>query len=165
MGNSEEEHKFFVVRVPRGYEVDLMFLIRHRIEVFNLPIYSAFYLDEQDGIVFIEADDYDTVVRAVRYFRGAVAFKEPLSWSEVEKYLEKFQVKYERREEEGEVKIEPGIMVEIVDGPFAGQKGRVVSVKKNKVWVDLVAGGAILVPIPIEYVKPVEEKEFYKRRS
>lgn len=157
--NDENQPKFFVVRVPRGREVDLIFLIRHRIQTFGLPIYSIFSPEDQEGVLFVEAEDYDTVLRAVRHFRGALAFRDPLPWEEVEGYLQQFQVKYEKRvEEKEEIKIEPGIIVEIIDGPFSGQKGRVISIKKKKVWVDLIAGGAMLVPVPIEYVKPVEEK-------
>ena len=155
--NEKQEGQFFIVRVPRGREVEVIFLIRHRVRLYNLPIYAVFNPEDQEGVLFVEASDYDTVVRAVRHYRGAQVFRDPIRWEEVVSYLQPFQVKYERKEEEEEVsKIEPGIIVEIIDGPFQGQKGRVVTIKKKKVWVDLMAGGAMLVPIPLEYVKPAE---------
>lgn len=151
----EQSIKFFVVRVPRGREIDVIFLIRHRTKLFNLPIYSVFTPEDQEGVLFVEALDYDSVLRAVRHYRGVQVFRDPMKWEDIESYLQPFQVKYELREEEKEEeRIEPGVIVEIIDGPFQGQKGRVVSVKKKKVWVDLLGGGAMLVPIPIEYVKP-----------
>jgi transcription antitermination factor NusG len=154
---SEESVKFFIVRVPRGREIDVIFLIRHRTKLFSLPIYSVFTPEDQEGVLFVEALDYDSVLRAVRHYRGVQVFRDPMKWEDIESYLQPFQVKYELREEEKEEeKIEPGVIVEIIDGPFQGQKGRVVSVKKKKVWVDLLGGGAMLVPIPIEYVKLAE---------
>ncbi|MGQ4890978.1 MAG: KOW motif-containing protein [Candidatus Njordarchaeia archaeon] len=156
--NESQKAQFFIVRVPRGREVEVIFLIRHRVKLYNLPIYAVFNPEDQEGVLFVEAADYNTVVRAVRHYRGAQVFPDPMSWEEIVSYLQPFQVKYERKEEEEEEagKIEPGTIVEIIDGPFQGQKGRVVTVKKKKVWVDLMAGGAMLVPIPIEYVKPAE---------
>ncbi len=150
--------KFFIVRVPRGREVDVIFLIKYRTQIYDLPIYSVFNPEDQEGVLFVEAEDYETVVRSVRHYRGAQVFPEPMSWEEVKDYLQPFLVKYEKKVvQEGEVKIEPGMIVEIINGPFQGQKGRVVSIKKKKVWVDLMIGGAMLVPISIEDVKPVQE--------
>ena len=149
---------FYIVRVPRGKEVDLMFLIKTRVELYDLPIYSVFAPEDQEGVIFIETDDYDAVIQAIRYFRGASVIKEPLEWEEVRDFLKVFLTKYEVVEKaEEEIAIEPGMIVEIIDGPFQGQRGRVVSVKKNKVWVDLHARGAMLVPLTYEQVKPAEE--------
>lgn len=151
---------FYIVKVPKGKETDLMFLIRTRVELYDLPIYSVFAPEDQEGIVFIETDDYKALIQAVRYFRGVQVIGEPLEWDDVKEYLKVFLTKYEIPAERGaeeEVRIEPNMIVEIIDGPFQGQRGRVVSVKKNKVWVDLHARGAMLVPLSYDQVKPVED--------
>ena len=155
----KNESKIYLVQLPQGRELQLIFLIKWRAEVLGLPIKSAFAPKSQGGIVFVEAADYDTVVRAVRNFRNAVVLKEPMPFSEAEKYLREFEVKYEREiEEEGkEFELIPGMIVEIIDGPFKGRRARIVSISKKKVWVDLMAGGALLIEVDMDQVIPVEE--------
>ncbi len=154
-----EEGKLYLVQVPQGRELQLIFLIKWRAEVLGLPIKSAFTPKSQSGIVFVETDDYDTVVRAVRNFRNAVVLKDPMPFSEAESYLREFEIKYEREiEEEGEeVELVPGMIVEIIDGPFKGRRARIVSISKKKVWVDLMAGGALLIEVDMDHIVPMEE--------
>lgn len=159
VGDTEEKKDIYLVQLPRGRELQLIFLIKWRAEVLGLPIKSAFAPKSQSGIVFVEASDYDIVVRAVRNFRNAVVLKDPMDFSEVEKYLREFEVKYEReREEEGkEFELIPGMIVEIISGPFKGKKARIVSISKKKVWVDLMGGGALLIEVDMDQVSPIEE--------
>ena len=161
---SEEEttvtdSKIFLVQVPHGRETQLIFLIKWRAEVLGLPIKAAFAPKSQSGVIFVEADDYDVVVRAVRNFRNAIALREPLSFKDAEQYLREFEVKYEREvvKEEKKIELIPGMIVEIIDGPFKGRKARIVSLAKKKVWVDLMGGGALLIEVDIDHVVPLEE--------
>lgn len=155
-GEEVDEFQIYVVKVPAGREVQLIFLIKWRAEVLGLPVVAAFSSKSQDGVVFVEAPDYDTVVRAVRNFRHAVVLPEPLALDNVEQYLREFKVKYEReivKEEKPE--LYPGMIVEIISGPFKGRKARIVSLTKKKAWVDLMGGGALLVEIDIDHIAPV----------
>ena len=153
------DSKIFIVRVPSGRETQLIFLIKWRSEVLGLPIKAAFTTHSQDGVVFIEAEDYDTVVRAVRNFRNAVALPEPLSFEDTIQYLRELEVKYERElaKEEKKVELVPGMIVEIIDGPFKGRKARIVSLAKKKVWVDLIGGGALLIEVDMDHIIPAED--------
>ncbi|GEM_PF-2300987 len=155
----DKQRKFFAVKVPAGREMQLIFLIKWRTEVLKLPIYSAFMLGGGTGVVIVEADNYDAVVRAVKNFRYAAAFPDELSFEDVKEYIERFEVKYERVIVEEEVKIEQGMIVEIIDGPFKGQRARVVSVGKKKAWVDLMGGGALLVEVDLKHLAPVKTEK------
>ena len=85
--------------------------------------------------------------------------REPLSFKDAEQYLREFEVKYEREvvKEEKKIELIPGMIVEIIDGPFKGRKARIVSLAKKKVWVDLMGGGALLIEVDIDHVVPLEE--------
>ncbi|MHA1616019.1 MAG: KOW motif-containing protein [Candidatus Njordarchaeales archaeon] len=156
----KSDRKFFAVKVPAGRELQLIFLIKWRTELLKLPIYSAFTIGSGTGVVIVEADNYDSVVRAVKNFRYAAALPDELSFEDIEQYLEGFEVKYERAvAEKEEVKIEQGMIVEIIDGPFKGQKARVVSVGKKKAWVDLMGGGALLVEVDINHLSPIRTEK------
>lgn len=154
----ESNGKIYIVQVPSGREIQLIFLIKWRSEVLGLPIKSAFTTRNQNGIVFVEAEDYDVVVRAVRNFRNAIVLKDPLKFAEAERYLKELEVKYEREitKEEKKIELLPGMIVEIVDGPFKGKKARIVSLSKKKAWVDLMGGGALLIEVDIDNIVPSE---------
>jgi len=154
----DQDSRIYIVRVPTGRELQLIFLIKWRAEVLGLPIRSVFAPVSQTGTIFVEADDFDTVVRAVRNFRNAAVIPDPMAFDEALPYLKEFEVKYERElvREEKKIELVPGMIVEIIDGPFKGRKARIVSLAKKRVWVDLMGGGALLIEVDLEHVKPVE---------
>ncbi|MHA1675780.1 MAG: KOW motif-containing protein [Candidatus Njordarchaeales archaeon] len=162
----KEDKKFFMVKVPTGRETQTIFLIKYRTELLNLPIYSAIFSQDLSGLIFVEADDYETVMRAVKNLRSVVVFEEPLSANKLigknkdegeMDILSSFKIKYPEKKELEEKHLEPGIIVEIIDGPFKGRKARIVSISKKRVWVDLMhGGGALLVEVNIDHIRPTE---------
>lgn len=156
----ESENKVFAVKIPNRSRKKLLFLIKLRTKIKDLPIYSAFLTEDQDGLIFVEAEDKDTIIDAVRGFRYASVLSEPLKPETLKSYLDNFTVKYKEKpkEEEEEKVLNVGTTIKITDGPFAGTKARVVSLREDKVWVDLGGGGgggAQLVEIEVENVKPL----------
>lgn len=152
--------KFFVVQVPRNKNIDVLELIRVRKNLMNLPIYSAVILEEHPDLIFVEADNFLAVAQAVAYFRYARAIEEPLSPVEVERLLRglKEVISRERAiEEEKVVEFQVGQIVKIVRGPFKDRKARIVSVSKNKLFVDLMSGATLLIEISPEDVELVNE--------
>jgi len=156
----EEFPKIFVVRVPKGRGLDLLYLIQLRKQLLGLPIYSAFLMDEHPDLVFVEADDYFAVAKSVAFFRYARALDSPLSPSECSALLESLIRSAERMreaEEEEELKLEVGQIVRIIRGPFKDRRARVVSVSKNKVFLDLMSGATLLIEVKPEDIEPVSE--------
>mgnify|MGYP003878420679 CR=1 FL=1 len=159
---SERQPNIYVVKVPKGKGLDLIYLIQLRKELFKLPIYSAVILDEHPDLIFVEAQDYASVAKAVAYFRYVRAFEEPLSPSEYEGLIGSLQKALERAEEieeAEELKFEVGQIVKIIRGPFKDRKARIVSVSKNKLFLDLMSGAMLLIEVKPEDVKPITEEE------
>lgn len=155
---SGERPEVFAVKVPNRSRTKLLFLIRLRTNIKDLPIYSAFLNEDQEGLVFVEAENKNAVVEAVRGFRYASVLSEPVKPERVDSYLEAFKVKYKEKPKEEEQVLNVGTIVKVVKGPFSGTKARVVSVREDKVWVDLGGGGgggAQLVEIKAESVRPI----------
>lgn len=154
----EEAPPVFPVKIPSRSRKKLLFLIQLRTRIKDLPIYSAFLTEEQDGLLFVEAENHQAIVEAVRGFRYASVLEEPVKPERVSSYLDSFKVKYKEKPKEEEKEIQTGMIVEVVKGPFSGVKARVVSIREDKVWVDLGGGGgggAQLVEIQAENVKPI----------
>ena len=153
-----EAPKIYVVKVPKGRGIDLLYLIQLRRELLKLPIYSAIVLDEHPDLVFVEANDFPSVAKAVAYFRYARVFEDPLTQSEYENFMESIDRVLERAEEieeAEEIKFEVGQIVRIVRGPFKDRRARVVSVSKNKLFLDLMSGAMLLIEVKPEDVEPV----------
>ncbi len=159
----EKSPKIYVVKVPKGRGLDLLYIIQLRRELFKLPIYSALILDNHPDLIFVEADDYPSVAKAIAYFRYTRAFEEPLSVSEYEELMDSLKgimESVEKVREGEELKFEIGQIVEIVKGPFKGKKARIVSVSKNKLFLDLMSGAMLLIEVKPEDVRiAMEEAE------
>jgi len=158
----EESPKIFVVRVPKGRGIDLIQLIQLRKQLLKLPIYSAIVLEEHPDLVFVEAKDFVAVAKAVAYFKYARPIDTPLSPTECEGLIDaisKAIEKAEEIEEVEEIKFEIGQIVRIIRGPFKDRKARVVSVSKNKLFLDLMSGAMLLIEVKPEDVEPCTEKQ------
>ena len=158
--SEEEIPKIFVVKVPKGRGIDLIHLIQLRKQLLKLPIYSAVVLEEHPDLVFVEANDFVSVAKAVAYFRYARPFETPLSPTEYYNLvdsLKKALEKAEGIEEVEEIKFEIGQIVRIIRGPFKDRKARVVSVSKNKLFLDLMSGAMLLIEVKPEDVEPVSD--------
>lgn len=152
--------KIFVVRVPKGKGVDLLNLIQLRKQLLNLPVYSAVMLSEHPDLIFVEADNYVAVAQAVAYFKYARALETPLSPTECSNLIESIVKALEKPEEVVEAeeeRFEVGQIVRIIRGPFKDRKARVVSVSKNKIFLDLMSGAMLLIEVKPEDVEPINE--------
>ena len=141
----------YALRTIGGKEEILVDTIANKAIENNLQIYSVFRIEEIKNYVFIEGEEEDVikVVKELPHVRNFL--KNPLDIKEFEKYLE----------EKVEIKIEIGDIVEIIGGPFKGQKGRVTKVDEVKKEVTLeLLETAIPLPLTIsmDMVKIVEKK-------
>ncbi|MFA4720345.1 transcription elongation factor Spt5 [Pyrococcus kukulkanii] len=146
--------KIFAVRVTQGQEENTARLIYSKVRTYNLPIYAILAPSKVKGYIFIEAPNksaVDEAIRGIRHARGVLPGEIP--FSEIEHFLE---------EKPAVSGLEPGDIVELISGPFKGEKAKVVRVDeaKDEIVVELI--GAI-VPIPVtvrgEYVRLISKRQ------
>jgi len=157
-----EYPKIFVVQTQRGREIQLLFLIKERIRVKGLKIRSAWILRDQDRVVFIEADDYRDVIDAIRGFPYTVLLSySPLPLQEAKQFLDKLLIR--KPEVAKEIKLEPGVWVKITGGVFRGKRGRIVSIEKKRVLVELSDLPGFPVEVTRDDIEPLPESEIPKK--
>ncbi len=128
-------------------------LIKENIEQQNLEVRSLFYIPELKGYLFLEGDMPDVMkaIYGVKFVKNLI--KEPVQLSTLERYL---------KAEKQVVEIDEGDIVEVLSGPFKGEKAKVVKVDTNKkeIVIELLEAA---VPIPItismNIVRIIEKKK------
>lgn len=127
------------IRTTTGRENAVIDTISTKIQARKLPIKSIFYTDELRGYVFIEGEqeDIENSIKGVPHVRGLINKVVEL------KDLEKFMIPEKR-----EIKYDIGDVVEIVGGPFKGEKAKITRVDetKNEVTLELLEA---VIPIPV----------------
>lgn len=143
----------YCVRVISGREMHAIELIKQNIEQQNLEIKSLFYIPELKGYLFLEGEMPDVMkaIYGVKFVKNLI--KEPVELSSLERYL---------KTEKQVVEIDEEDIVEVLSGPFKGEKAKVTKVDPNKkeIVIELLEAA---VPIPItismNIVRVVEKKK------
>ena len=139
--NNEEKKKnvILTVRVTTSREDVVIDSIETNIKNKKLPIKSLIHPEELRGYVFIEGDpaDIEDAIKNVPYVRGIIRKEVPLT--EIEKFI---------IPEKQEIKIEQGDVIEIITGPFKGEKGKITRTDETKkeITVELLEAA---IPIPV----------------
>jgi len=141
----------YAVRTIGGKEEIVVEQIANKAIANGLQIYSVFKIEEMKGYVFVEGEleDIEIIIKDVSGVRSII--RESIPIEQLEKFLEPKKT---------EVEIEVGDIVEVVGGPFKGQKGKVTRVDKIKreVTIEILE---VAVPIPVtisvDLVKVVKE--------
>jgi len=134
---------FFVVRTINGREELCAKFIALKTKARNLPIKAILATPKTPGYVYIEADHPFTVERAIQgvklargMFVSAIDANEVLGLIKEEPLLEKLKI---------------GDMIEVVRGPFAGHRGKVLRIRKRKHEVEvLLESTKSYIPIKIK---------------
>lgn len=142
----------YTVKTVVGRENIVLDSISAKAKTNNLVIQSLVHPEEIKGYVFIEGDlkDVEKAVQMVPHVRGLI--KTPVDLKDIQRFLEPRIT---------EIELENGDIIEVIGGPFKGEKGKVVRYDKTKreCTVELVE---VTVPIPItisvEFVKILERK-------
>ncbi len=146
--------KFYAVKTTANQERLVANLMDMAVRKHNLKVYSILAPKELRGYIIVEAEDIQSVLRAIRgmpHVKGIV--RGEISFNEVEHFLTP------RKAVE---QIKEGYTVEIVSGPFKGEMAIVkrVDTAKNEITVELLDA---VVPIPItvkaDHVRVVERRE------
>ena len=105
----------------------------------GLLIKALAHPEEIRGYIFVEGElkDVESVIKEIPHARGIL--RKPVSVSEIKRFLEPKKV---------EIKIDEGDTVEVIGGPFKGEKGKVTRFDKVKgeITMELIE---VTVPIPI----------------
>jgi len=139
-----------IVKVSVGREFVVANAIRNMTISRNLNIKAIFFTRELKGLLFVEGE-FDHLTEIMKEIPAARGISRTVSIDDIKKY---FEVKEEK------IEIEVGDIVEIVGGPFKGEKAKVSKLDpvKKEVVVDLLES---TVPLPltisISMVKIIEK--------
>ena len=143
----------FAVRTIGGREAQVMEKISSKAKMDKLRIYSILHPRGIKGYIFVEAEEKDDVLKSIFKVRNAKGIVGEVGMGEVEKFLQPSAE---------QIKINTGDIVEIIAGPFRGERAKVKRVMKQKeeVIVELLeAAVPIPVTLKIDAIKIVERKE------
>lgn len=150
----DEEQQFYIIRTAPGKEQKLL---ENADQVLSKKeghgVIAMFAPEAVKGYVFAEGQGYNKVLdslRGVPNFKGIVA---EVSFDELSKYFEK----------EGEqVSVNERDIVEVVSGPFKGDRAKVVRIVPGKDEIVIEPTG-MAVPIPVtlsrDDIRVIKEKE------
>lgn len=160
---AEEQAKLFAVRTTIGQERGVADMLTARVEKEKLSVYSVLVPHDIRGYIVVEAvnkTEIDKAIKGVSHARGVVVGGE-VAFGDIEKFFESKPVA---------AKVSAGDVVEVISGPFKGERARVVRAdeKKEEITIELFEA---MVPIPVtvkgDSLKLVqrEEKEEKKKEK
>jgi len=148
------------IRTTSGRESAVVSSIVSRVVSKHIPVKAIVQSEQLRGYIFIEAEDSDAIEQAVRgipHVRGIVA--KEITVDQIERFI---------IPEKEVVKVEENDVVEIISGPFKGEKAKVTRVDelKNELTVELLES-AIPIPItiPISAVRIEKKAKEGKEKS
>ena len=106
----------FTIKTVVGRENVVLDALASRISSEELKIKALIHPEEIKGYIFVEGetDDVERAVKALPHSRGLI--KKPFDVSEIHKFLQPRKV---------EVELVVGDTIEIIGGPFKGERGKV----------------------------------------
>ncbi|OYT42706.1 MAG: transcription elongation factor Spt5 [Candidatus Aenigmarchaeota archaeon ex4484_224] len=142
----------YAIKTIVGRERVTMKGIKGRVIEENLDIKAIVHPEELKGYIFIEGeiDEIEKAVANMPNVRGII--RKPISVEEIKKFLIPKKV---------EIELNVGDLVEVIGGPFKGERGKVKRYDKAKreVTIELLEA---TVPIPItvaaDLVRVIEKK-------
>ncbi len=140
----------YTVRTTSGRETIVIDMLESKIKAEKLGIKTIFHPAEIKGYIFVEGNlgEVQKTIRGVMHIRGLI--EKPVMLNEVQRFLE------QKREI---VKVGMGDTVEIIGGPFKGEKGKInrIDTVKREVTVELLEA---TIPIPVtiatEFIKVIK---------
>jgi len=141
----------YTIKTVVGRENIVIDSITSKAKAEGIIIQSAFHPEEIRGYVIIEGDikEIEKVIQMVPHVRGLI--KSPVELKEIQRFLQPKTV---------EVELNNRDVVEVIGGPFKGERGKVTRYDKTKreVTIELIEA---VVPIPItvsvDFIKLLEK--------
>lgn len=129
----------YAVKTIIGRENVVLEAMAGKVKARSLDIKALVRPEEIKGYVFIEGElkEVESLIKEIPHARGLLRGSVPIS--DIKKFLEPKKV---------EIKINEGDIVEVIGGPFKGEKGKVTRFDsmKNEVTMELIE---VTVPIPV----------------
>ncbi|MBU5689630.1 MAG: transcription elongation factor Spt5 [Candidatus Aenigmatarchaeota archaeon] len=129
----------YTVKTIIGRENVVLESIANKAKVNGLNIKSLVHPEEIKGYIFVEGElkDIQEVIKEIPHARGIL--RDPVDINQIKKMIET---------KKKEIDIKEGDIVEVVGGPFKGEKGKVTRYDKDKgeVTIELIE---VTVPIPV----------------
>ena len=127
------------IRTTSGRENTVLESVSTKIAKSTIPVKSLLYTEEIRGDIFIEGEinDIEAGIKGIPHVRGLI--NKPVPVEQLERFL---------IPEKMEIKAELGDIVEIIGGPFKGEKGKITRVDetKNELTVEFLEAA---IPIPV----------------
>jgi transcriptional antiterminator NusG len=141
------------IRVTSGQEKIIAEILMKKARAEKLDVYSIVHIETVKGYLFVESNDENTLVKLIQKVKHVKGFlKKPITVAEIENLV--------KAEKQPAQIIESGDVVEMVSGPFKGERAKVIKLDeaKDEITVELVE---VAVPIPVT-VKSKMVKLFQK---
>ena len=143
----------YTVKTIIGRENIVMEALAAKAKQQHLNIKALVHPEELKGYIFVEGDleDITKAAKEIPAVRGVL--KKPVNLEEIKKFLQP---------RKAEIELNLGDVVEVIGGPFKGEKGKVVRYDKTKreCTIELLD---VAVPIPVtvsvELVKIIKKVE------
>jgi len=149
----EQDYSIFILKTTMNQERNVATILEEKIKNKGIKVSAILAPESLKGYIFIEAIDEGAVQEAIdgiKNIRGILPGHVP--FNEVENFFE------DKPAVEG---IKPGDIIELVAGPFKGEKAKVIRIDEGKeeLTVELLE---ITIPIPVtvngSYVRIIEKK-------
>lgn len=137
----------YTVKTVVGRENIVADSIASKAKTESLSIYAVVHPEEIRGYVFVEGEvkDIEKALQMVPHIRGVI--KKPVDMAQIQRFLQPRKV---------EIDLNVKDTIEVIGGPFKGERGKVTRYDKTKreVTIELLD---VAIPIPItvsvEFVK------------
>ncbi|MCX8195307.1 MAG: transcription elongation factor Spt5 [Candidatus Micrarchaeota archaeon] len=131
----------YVYRVTAGQERVVLEMLLKKVKKDSLKVYSIAHFEDLKGYLVIEAEDEITARQAglrIPHIKGVL--EKPMEIKDIEGLI--------AAAKPAVLSINKGDLVELISGPFKGEKARVIKIDTNKdeVTVEL---SEVAVPIPV----------------
>lgn len=141
----------YTVKTVVGRENVVLDTIAARVRSESLSIQGLVHPEEIKGYVFVEGniEDVEKAVKSLPHSRGLI--KKPVEIKELERFLQPRKV---------EVVLNTGDIIEIIGGPFKGEKGKVTrydKVKRELTMEPTETPVPIPITVSVEFVKVLQK--------
>jgi len=131
--------KIYAIKTIIGRENVVLEAMAGKAKVSGLFIKALVHPEELRGYIFVEGElkDIETAIKEIPHARGLL--RAPVLISDIKKFMEPKKI---------EIKVGGGDIVEVIGGPFKGERGKVTRFDdvKGEVTIELIE---VTVPIPV----------------
>jgi transcriptional antiterminator NusG len=161
LGGGEEDEQFphtiFAIKTALGHEKTVAENLGHKAKRKGADVFAILSPTKLRGYVLVEGvknqKAVEELIKGMQYVRGIVGGEKDIDMSEIEHYLAPKPIVAD---------ITEGDIVEIINGPFKGEKARVkqIDTAKEEITVELFEA-MVSIPVTIkgDSVRVIEKEE------